>query len=132
MDHKRALTLGYKVSDFLSLCNCQTKHKLGQVIGQACRRRLVALNVAIVTFDLHNFPLHMPSFSGPKWSMIYMKSFLFTTIHAFRCYHFHFLWHDSIYPIHYTLYEYFVCHASLSGRILKWWDFFYAHAFFQE
>ena len=33
----------------------------------------------------------------------------------------------------YTLYEYFVCHASLSGpNDLWWWDFFYAHAFFQE
>ena len=32
---------------------------MGQVIGQACRRRLVALNVAIVTFDLHRISLYI-------------------------------------------------------------------------
>ena len=49
----------------------------------------------------------MPSFSGPNDQWFTWNAFLFNTCHAFRCYHFHFLWHDSIYPILYTLlYEY--------------------------
>ena len=75
----------------------------------------------------------MPSFSGPKWSMIYMKCF---SIHHMPCFPMLSLslpmtWLHLSYPIYIIWTFCFVCHASLSGpNDLLWWDFFYAHAFF--
>ena len=106
---------------------------MGQVIGQACRRRLVALNVAIVTFDLHRI--------SPYICLLFQDQMIYD-LHEMLFYSTHDMLSDAITFTSYdmtpsilsyirTLYEYFVCHASLSGpNDLLWWDFFYAHAFF--
>ena len=60
----------------------------------------------------------MPSFSGPNDLWFTWNAFLFNTWHAFRCYHFHFLWHDSIYPILYILYEYLYAMLLFQDRTI--------------
>ena len=83
--------MGYKVSDFFKSLQVNKSEpnifSMGQVIGQACRRRLVALNVAIVTFELHKI--------SPYISLLFQDQMIYD-LHEILFYSTHDMLSDAI------------------------------------